>query len=70
MKPSEYLPPETLADIHSNLAKAEEEAKKLEAGIADMKKVGIDVLAREEELKQTKDWIRKWRAVYGFPEGS
>lgn len=68
MKPSEYLPSETLARIHADLAAAEEETKKLEAGIADMRAVGIDVMAREESLREAKEWQRKWRAVYGYPE--
>ena len=64
-KPEDYLPKETLDEIQSNISAVEAQVKILEAAITDAKKVGIDVLSREEELKAHKDWLRRFLAVYG-----
>lgn len=65
-KPSDYMPKETIEVIWSNLEKSEELIKTLELAIRDAKAAGIDVLAREEDLKVMKDRYSKMRAVYGF----
>ena len=60
----EGLPPERLDRIREDLEAAENDIKRIEAVIEDLRASGIDASKQEEQLRTVKDRYRETKMFY------